>query len=114
MNLFTNLLNSPLRWVLAGLALIGAVMVGAQGLDYASTWWGRHRLAEQVQATDASRTARRAPAAARSASFDSTFWVRAARARQYAHENHLKKLRDDSLAKTLPAVPVLPARPPRY
>jgi hypothetical protein len=111
--LFTNLLASPWRWVLLGLAILLAIAFGSQGLDYASTWLARRRAAKAVHATEASHDARAGAEPGRLHHFDSLLYVRIGQHRELAiTQDKLKKL-DDSLHNRLPATPALPADPPR-
>jgi hypothetical protein len=111
--LFTNLLASPWRWLLLGLAILLAIAFGSQGLDYASMWWARRQATKVVHATEASHDARAAAEPAQRSSFDSLLFTRIGQHRELTlTQAKLKKL-DDSLHHRLPAAPALPADPPR-
>lgn len=112
--LFTEFLASKWRWLAYCLAILLAVLVLTQAQQYASTWWARRKVAQQVEATEANRAARLADEAHHRSSFDSTIWVQAARHREFIRLTRLQKKLDDSLSKILPAMPVLPQRPARY
>ena len=111
--LFANLLASPWRWVLLGLAILLAIGFGSQGLDYASTWWARRQATKAVHATEASHDARAAAEPARQHHFDSLLFSRIGQHRELAITLAKIKHLDDSLRNRLPAAPALPADPPR-
>jgi hypothetical protein len=111
--LFASFLASKWRWVASAAAIILAVLLITQGLDYASTWLARRRTAQVVQATEAAHDARAAAEPAHVHHFDSTLYVRIGQHRELAiTQAKLKKL-DDSSTHRLPAAPALPADPPR-
>jgi hypothetical protein len=113
--LFTNLLTSPWRWVLLGVAILLAIAFGSSGLDYASTWWARRQAAQVVHATEASQAARAAAEPHHVHHFDSTFFSLAGQHREAARAGLIPQARYDSLRRLFPAaVPELPAQPPRY
>jgi hypothetical protein len=111
--LFTNLLTSPWRWVLAGAAILLAITFGSAGIDAASTWWARRQATKVVRATEASHDARAAAEPSRRSSFDSLLFTRIGQHRELAITLAKIKRADDSLKHRLPSAPVLPAEPPR-
>jgi hypothetical protein len=74
--LFTTLLVSPWRWVLASAAILLAIAFGSSCLDYASTWWARRQAAKMVHNTEASHDARVAAEPAQRSHFDSLLFTR--------------------------------------
>jgi hypothetical protein len=113
--LFTSLLTSPWRWVLAGAAIILAIAFSAQVLDYASSWLAHRRAAKVVQAVEASQAARAAAEPRHVHHFDSTLFSLFGQHREAVRAGLIPQHQYDSLRHLFPtAVPVLPAQPPRY
>jgi hypothetical protein len=112
--LFASFLASKWRWLAFVAAVMLSVLICTQGLDYASSWWARHKAAKDVHATEASHDARAAGEPARVHHFGSTLYVRIGQHRELAITLAKIKRADDSLQHRLPDAPALPAQPPRY
>jgi hypothetical protein len=112
--LFASFLASKWRWLAFAAAVIFAVLLITQGLDYASTWWARRQAAKVVQAAEASHDARAAGEPHHVHRFDSLLFTRIGQHRELAPILAKIKRADDSLHHCLPAAPALPAQPPRY
>ncbi len=113
--LFASFLSSQWRWLAYALAIIFAVLVATQGLDYTSTWLARRRAGRVVTRAEQAQAARAAAEAAHRHNFDSAFFSLAGQHREAVRAGRLNQHRYDSLRALFPAIaPVLPANPPRY